>query len=100
MDQEVGEAERGHKSDDSNDDGREVGRLGQWVARVTIALAQSCNIVVKVFDRLTMKHFSKDFDNIPSCDSGTAELLEDTKKSKGLHFLLVKLTLFTLKERL
>ena len=32
VDQEVGEAERGHKPDDPYDDGREVGGLGQRVA--------------------------------------------------------------------
>ena len=87
MDQEVGKTERGHKSDDSNNDGRKVGRLRQGVAGVTIALAESCNVVVKVFYCFTMKHFSKYFDNITSDDSGTAELLDDTKRKEIIAFL-------------
>ena len=60
------------------------------MAGVTIALAQGCNVVVKVFDCLTMKHFSKDFDNIPSYDSCTAKLLDDTKRKAGICILLIK----------
>ena len=80
VDQEVGEAERGHKSDDPNDDGREVGGLGQRVPWITIALAQCCNVVATVFDCFTLKHFSENFDNISSYNSGTAELLDDTER--------------------
>ena len=80
VDQEVGEAERGNKSDDPNDNGREVGGLGQRVAWITIALAQCCNVVATVFDCLTMKNFSKNFDNITSYDCGTTELLDDTER--------------------
>ena len=82
MDQEVGEAQGGHKSNDSDDDGREVGRLGQRIAWNTIALAQSWDVVPTVLGRFTMKHFSKDFDNITPDDSGTAKLLDETKKNK------------------
>ena len=80
MDQEVGEAERGNKSDDPYDDGREVGGLGQRVAWITIALAQWCNVGTTVFDCFTMKNFTKNFDNITPYNSGTAKLLDDTEK--------------------
>ena len=90
MDQKVGEAQGGQKSDDSDDDGREVGRLGQWISWNTITLAQSWYVVAKVLGRFTMEHFSKDFYNITPDDSGTAKLLDDTKRKQGsLLYVLV-----------
>ena len=39
-----------------------------------------------------MKYFSKDFDDIASCDSCTAKLLDDTKRKENIVLLLLKLT--------
>ena len=77
VDQEIGEAERGHQPDEADDDGWDVGWLGQGAACVTLALAQTRHIVV--FDSLSMENFPKYFDDIASDDCGTTELLYKAK---------------------